>query len=253
MLKCRTSGGVEQLGGQKRLKNGMRGLYVTGTDTGVGKTAVAGVIVRQLVQAGLRVGVYKPVASGSRPDDADGDAMRLWAAAGHPLTLEAVCPQAFAAPISPPHSARAAGRTVDEQLLRTGFMAWRAASDIVVVEGAGGLFSPLGDATLNADLARDLALPLVVVDTGRLGAIGRTLAVVRAARAEGLRVAAVVLSHVDPLHDGPAGDDPARPAAIAAATAADIAARIGPVPLAVLRHGAAEFAPSIDWVELSRG
>ena len=233
------------------------GLFVTGTDTGVGKTAVAVAIVRSLLQntrqTGLRVGVYKPVASGWKPDELDGDAVRLWTAAGRPLSLEAVCPQAFVAPISPPRSARAEGRTVDEQLLRTGFHAWREASDVVIVEGAGALFSPLGDATLNADLAHDLDLPLVVVDTGRLGAIGRTLAVVRAARAEGLRLAAVVMSHVEPLHHDPSGDDPASPGAIAGATAVDVAARISPVPLAVLRHGASEIEPSIDWAELSRG
>jgi len=233
------------------------GLFITGTDTGVGKTAVAVAIVRRLRQtslrAGLRVGVYKPVASGWQPDDADGDALQLWDAAGRPLTLEAACPQSFAAPISPPRSARAAGRCVDEQLLRDGFEAWRRASDIVIVEGAGGLFSPLGDTTLNADLARDLHLPLVVVDTGRLGAVGRTLAVVRAARAEGLRVAAVVISHIEPMHHDPAADTPAGPGAIARANAADIAAWIDPVPVAVLRHEAAEIEPSIDWVELSRG
>jgi dethiobiotin synthetase len=233
------------------------GLFVTGTDTGVGKTAVAVAIVGSLRQtslrAGLRVGVYKPVASGSKPDDASGDAWRLWDAAGRPLSLEAVCPHSFSAPLSPPRSARAAGRCVDEQLLRDGFEAWRRASDIVIVEGAGGLFSPLGETTLNAGLARDLDLPLVVVDTGRLGGIGRTLAVVRAARAEGLRVAAVVISHVEPIDHASAGDDPAGPGAIASTTAADIAAWIYPVPLAVLRHAAAEIEPSIDWLELARG
>jgi len=232
------------------------GLFVTGTDTGVGKTAVAVAIVASLrqnsLQAGLRVGVYKPVASGWKPDDASGDALQLWAAAGRPLSPEAVCPQSFAAPISPPRSARAAGRCVDEQLLRDGFEAWRRASDIVIVEGAGGLFSPLAEKTLNADLARDLNLPLVVVDTGRLGAIGRTLAVVRAARAEGLRVAAVVISHVEPMQE-PAADTPAGPGAIARANVADIAEWIDPAPVVVLRHAAAEFEPSIDWAQLARG
>ena len=233
------------------------GLFITGTDTGVGKTAVAVAIVRSLRQTslhpGLRVGVYKPVASGWKPDDANGDALQLWDAAGRPLSLEAVCPQSFPAPISPPRSARAAGRCVDEQLLRDGCEAGRRASDIVIVEGAGGLFSPLGDTTLNADLARDLNLPLVVVDTGRLGAIGRTLAVVRAARAEGLRVAAVVISHVEPMRHGPTDNDSAGPGVIASANAADIAMRIHPVPVVVLWHEATEIEPSIDWLTLSHG
>jgi dethiobiotin synthetase len=81
-------------------------LVVCGTDTDVGKTAVAVALVRGLVRdglrSGLRVGVYKPVASGWKPDDANGDALQLWDAAGRPLSLEAVCPQSFPAPISPP-------------------------------------------------------------------------------------------------------------------------------------------------------
>jgi len=230
------------------------GLFITGTDTGVGKTAVAVAIVRSLRQtsqhAGLRVGVYKPVASGWKPDDSNGDALQLWDAAGRPLSLEAVCPQSFPAPISPPRSARAAGLCVDEQLLRDGCEAWRRASDIVIVEGAGGLFSPLGDTTLNADLARDLGLPLVLVDTTRLGAIGRTLAVLRAARAEGLQVAAVVLSQVEPCEESP--DDPESPWAIARGSASDLADRIRPVPVTMLAHNATVIEPDLDWLALAQ-
>lgn len=220
-----------------------RGLFVTGTDTDVGKTAVACAIARQLVAAGKRVGVYKPVASGAGP--AASDVMRLWEAAGRPLTPAQVCPQSFAAPIAPPRSARAEGRAVDERLLRDGLEPWWAASDIVVVEGAGGLFSPLGDTLLNVDLARQLGLPLVVVDAARLGAIGRTLTTVMAARASGLAVAAVVLSHTQPLTGRLA--DPASIASIAHDSAADLAARLAPLPVAVLAHDAARIDPVIEW------
>jgi len=231
------------------------GLFVTGTDTDVGKTAVAVTIVRGLVRnrgvAGLRVGVYKPVASGVPPGGAAGSDMgRLWEAAGRPLSIEAVCPQMFTAAISPPQSARAEGRRVDERLLRSGFQVWRDTSDIVIVEGAGGLFSPLGDATLNADLARDLGLPLVVVDAARLGAIGRTLAVVRAARAEGLRVAAVVLSQGEPCGDS--RDDPASPWTIARESASDLADRLRPVPVTMLAHNATAIEPDLAWLTLAR-
>jgi dethiobiotin synthetase len=230
------------------------GLFVTGTDTDVGKTAVAVAIVRHLVReglrSGLRVGVYKPVASGVIPGGVAGnDATRLWEAAGRPLSLDAVCPQMFAAAISPPRSARADGRHVDERLLRTGFATWRDASDIVIVEGAGGLFSPLGDTTLNADLARDLDLPLVVVDAARLGAIGRTLAVAEAAAARGLRLAAVVLSQIEPWADG---DDPASPRAIARQSADDLADRLQPVPVTILLHHADAIEPDPDWLALAR-
>ena len=232
------------------------GLFITGTDTGVGKTAVAVAIVRSLLQGrsldgGLRVGVYKPVASGVDPRDVtESDAGQLWEAAGRPLSLAAVCPQLFIAPISPPASARAEGRCVDEQRLRDGFAVWQRVSDIVIVEGAGGLFSPLADTMLNADLVRDLDLPLVVVDTPRLGAIGRTLAVVEAAAARGLRVAAVVLSQVEPLAGSLA--EPASPRAIARESARHLADLIRPVPVAELGHHVTAFMPAIDWHRLAQ-
>jgi dethiobiotin synthetase len=211
-----------------------RGLFVTGTDTDVGKTAVAVAIVSDLVRRGMRVGVYKPVASGA--DGAMSDAARLWEAAGRPLTLEAVCPQAFRAAIAPVQAAALEGRRVDEQLLRTGFHAWPQISDQVVVEGAGSLFSPLGEDTLNVHVARDLGLPLVVVDAARLGAIGRTLGTVRAARAEGLEVALVVLSCVAPLDGDP--HDPRTTAGVVRDALEALAARLRPIPVRLLAHGA---------------
>jgi dethiobiotin synthetase len=137
---------------------------------------------------------------------------------------------------------------VDEQLLRSGYDVWRAACQIVVVEGAGGLFSPLGDTMLNVDLAHDLGLPLVVVDSARLGAIGRTLATVEAARARGLEVAAIVLSHGKP--NGIA-DGPDAPATIARDAASDLAARLAPVPVAELFYGAEQIEPAVDWLAVA--
>jgi dethiobiotin synthetase len=222
------------------------GLFVTATDTDAGKTAVAVAIVRQVWSAGRRVGVYKPAASGG-----DGDPRALWEAAGRPGRLADVCPQVFAAPISPQHAARLEGRVVNETLLRRGIEPWCAGFDIVVVEGAGGLYSPLGNGTDNAAVVRDLGLPLVVVDAARLGAVGRTQAVVRAARADNLVVAAVVLSQVA-APDGPE-DDPRTTAGIARAACLDLAARLPDIPVAVLRHGAARIEPALDWEAIARG
>lgn len=218
-----------------------RGIFITGTDTDVGKTAVAVAIVRGLVAAGVRVGIYKPVATGGHAD-----AGLLWEAAGRPMTLPDVCPQVFAAPIAPPRSARAEGRLVDERLLECGFAAWAAAFGFVVVEGAGGLFSPLADACSNADLAARLALPLVVVDAARLGAIGRTLATVIAAKARGLQVTAVVLSQTS----SPTGrcDDPGSEWRVAHDSRADLAAILAPLPVAMLPHGGKTIEPPIDWL-----
>jgi dethiobiotin synthetase len=175
------------------------GLFITGTGTEVGKTYVAALMARTLVARGLRVGVYKPAASGCRREGAAlvaDDALALWEAAGRPGSLDAVCPQRFLAAIAPPQAARAEGRTVDAALLRSGVEPWRAASDFVLVEGAGGLFSPLGERDLNIDLAADLGYPALVVAADELGTIHATLATIEAARrrAPGLRIAGVVLN-----------------------------------------------------------
>ncbi len=226
------------------------GVFVVGTDTGVGKTAVAVRILQAVVRSGRRVGGYKPVATGI-PTAAEpgGDPVRLWEAAGRPRSLHEVCPQVFAAPVSPPRSGLAEGRRVDDALLRTGLTAWQS-MDMVVVEGAGGLFSPLGHVTLGVDLARDLGLPLVIVDAARLGGIGRTLCAARAARAEGLTVAACVFSEVAAPADR-RSSDPDR--SIARQTAADLAALLPEVPVTILWHDAAEFDPPLDWWALAAG
>lgn len=226
------------------------GLFLAGTDTDVGKTWVGAAIIRTLRSAGHVVAAYKPVASGfvSAADERS-DGWILWDAAGRRGDPRDVCPQSYAAAIAPAASARAAGCRVDDGLLRSGFAARRAAGDVVVVEAAGGLFSPLSDETLGVDLAREFALPLVVVDAVRLGAIGRSLAVLCAARAEGVRPVAVVLSHTTPPG---AETGPAAPRTIAREAAAEIARR-SMLPVAVLDHGAASMPPGIDWLALAAG
>src|ERR1044071_7239479 len=121
-----------------------KGLFITGTGTGVGKTYVAALVAQALRGAGVRVGVYKPVASGcERHGDelVSPDAVALWEAAGRPATMANVCPQLFAAPLAPHLAARVEGRRVNATLLREGIGYWRETSDVVLVEGAGGLMS----------------------------------------------------------------------------------------------------------------
>lgn len=221
-----------------------RGLFVAGTDTDVGKTRVAAAIARDLAAAGRRVGVYKPVASGWVGSDGS-DAAVLWEAAGRPGTLAEVCPQVFRAALSPPRAAAVEGRTVDDALVRTGFAPWARNSEIVVVEGAGGLFSPLSDRSLNVDLACLIGLPVVLVDSARLGAIGRTLATARAAHAAGVILAAVVLSQVTPPRG--VADDPTSDERIGRDSAADIERLLPGVSVAMLRHHASRIEPAIDW------
>lgn len=227
----------------------LAGLFVTGTDTDAGKTFVAAMILRTLVGAGLRPGACKPVASGVVPGGPS-DARILWEAAGRPRTVADVGPQAFAQPLAPPHAAAAEGSMVDEARLRDGVLEWSATSDVVIVEGAGGLFSPLSERLLNADLAADLGLPLIVVDAGRLGCVGRVLATCLAAEARGLTIAAVVLSQVE--RDGDADPHaPTSPSRILRDGAREIARHLRHGAVTVLPHGATVADPPLDWGRLT--
>ncbi len=148
------------------------GLFITGTDTGVGKTYVGALIARSLVQSGRRVGVYKPAASGCRREGrtlVSDDAVALWNAAGRPGDLDHVCPQRFAAPLAPHLAARAEGKQLDVGLLRRGIEYWQERAEIILVEGAGGLMSPLGEDRYVADLAAEFGFPLLVVSQKRTG------------------------------------------------------------------------------------
>lgn len=177
-----------------------RGLFVTGTSTEVGKTYVAAGIARALVAVGLSVGVYKPVASGCEQKNGtlvNADAVELWQAAGKPLTLAAVCPQTFAAPVAPHLAARQEGKEIDAMLLRSGLDPWKD-FDVVIVEGAGGLMSPISDEEYVADLAIEFGFPLIVVAANTLGVINQTLQTLNTAATfrEGMEVAGVVLNDV---------------------------------------------------------
>jgi dethiobiotin synthetase len=177
----------------------VRGLFITGTGTDVGKTFVAAAIARSLAAAGRRVGVYKPAASGCHPVDSQlmsDDAVALWQAAGKPGELEQVCPQRFAAPLAPHLAAAAEGRAIDAELLRRGLDVWTESSEIVIVEGAGGLLSPITEDEYVADLAAEFGFPLIVVTANVLGTIHQTLAtlVVAATFRDGLDVAGIVLN-----------------------------------------------------------
>lgn len=230
------------------MKIPMQGLFVTGTSTEVGKTFVGALIAKALVAAGHRVGVYKPAASGCRREGdslvAD-DAVALWDAAGKPGELDAVCPQRFAAPLAPHLAARSEGKQLDMDLLREGLTCWHDRCDIVVVEGAGGLMSPLGDEEYVADLACDFGYPLVVVAANRLGVINQTLQtlITAATFRDGLPVAGVVLNDVEE----PSADESA------ATNREEIARRCVPPMLAHVPWQAQEIVPPVDWFSLASG
>ncbi|MFT5526709.1 MAG: dethiobiotin synthetase [Pirellulaceae bacterium] len=182
------------------------GLFIAGTDTDVGKTYVTSLIAKSLVAAGHRVGVYKPVASGcSRVDgqlQAD-DAVAIWEAAGRPRSLNDVCPQAFEAPLAPQLAARAEGREIDEDLLFKGADVWGDDCDILLVEGVGGLMSPITDNLFVADIALELGYPILVVAANRIGVINQTLQTVITAATfrDGLPTAGIILNDVQQPSD----------------------------------------------------
>jgi dethiobiotin synthetase len=179
----------------------MRGLIITGTDTGVGKTFVAAQIIGALRERGIRVGAYKPVVSGCIAGAAGpvwDDLTRLQAALGGEVPIERIAPQRFLAPLAPPVAARLEGRAVDPILLRQGIEWWNDRVDIVMVEGAGGLLSPLTETETVADLACDLGFPLVVVARLSLGTINHTLLTLEAAACRRLSVAGIVLNEPAP-------------------------------------------------------
>jgi dethiobiotin synthetase len=228
-------------------RKNIRGLFITGTDTEVGKTYVTALIARALRDAGHRVGVYKPAASGCERKGrtlVSAAAVALWEAAGKPGSLDEVCPQRFVAPIAPHLAARAEGKELDARLLRKGIEPWLARSEIVLVEGAGGLMSPMGDQEYVADLASDFGFPLVVVAPNVLGTINHTLQTLITASTfrDGLVVAGIVLNN------------PRRPRSDAslATNRAELAARCVPPVLAEVSWKGKGFDAAVDWFRLAR-
>ena len=175
--------------------NPARGIFVIGTDTDVGKTYVACLLVRHLAARGIRVGVYKPVASGLVAGQRS-DAERLMAATGQTWPAERVCPQSFAAPLAPPLAAARAGQHVDKALLAGGVQWWRGRCDALIVEGAGGACSPLSGSSTVLDLAMQLNYPLVLVAGHRLGMINHTLLTLEAIERRGLTALALIVNEV---------------------------------------------------------
>ncbi len=184
-----------------RQGNPARGLFLIGTDTDVGKTYVAQLLIRQLAERGLRVGAYKPVASGI-VEGVAGDAERLHAATGLDWPIDRVCPQRFAAALAPPVAARREGRRVDEALLRSGAAWWRDKCEVLVVEGAGGGLSPIADRTTVLDLAVDVGYEVILVAEHRLGMMNQVLLTLEALQRRALKLAGLVINHPNSATNG---------------------------------------------------
>jgi len=173
-----------------------RGLFVTGTDTGVGKTVVAAVLARLLRNNGINVGVMKPVTSGCREVDGrlvSGDAGLLCRAAGSAYSDD-VAPYCLREALAPAEAAVTEGLRIDFPHIRAAYERLSASYEYVIVEGAGGLMVPLAGGMLIADLVRELELPLLVVARPGLGTINHTVLTCFAAKQLGLQVAGVIIN-----------------------------------------------------------
>ena len=218
------------------------GLFVTGTDTGVGKTYCAVRLTRALASRGLRVAVMKPVAAGAsatleglRNDDA----LALLAAASAPAGYATVNPYCLPAPVSPHLAAAACGIEITLAPILEAYASLAGAADAVVVEGAGGWLVPLGPRLTMADLACALGLPVVLVVGLRLGCLNHAALSAQAIRASGLALAGWIGNAIDPHF------------ALLQENLATLTELLGTAPLCVLPHSLDEDAPRGRAVEIS--
>jgi dethiobiotin synthetase len=173
-----------------------KGIFVTGTDTGVGKTIVAATLARLLKKRSINVAVMKPVTSGCREEGGrlvSDDAELLCYAAGISRSDD-VSPYCLREPLAPSEAAKMDGVRIDFSVIKSAFNRLASSYDYVIVEGAGGIMVPLSGGLLVADLVRELCLPLLVVARPELGTINHTVLTCFAAQQMGLQVAGVVIN-----------------------------------------------------------
>lgn len=201
------------------------GVFVTGTDTGVGKTLVSAALVHTLAAEGRRVAPFKPVAAGADHTAAglrNEDALLLAELAGGHQPYERVNPVLAALPLAPHIALAREGRRFDREAVLAAWRCLRTDADFAVAEGAGGWLVPLGPGYDMADLAADLGLPVLMVVGLRLGCLNHARLTAAAVRARGLPLAGWVVSRIDPAM--PAADE----------NIDSLTASLGGPPLAVL-------------------
>jgi dethiobiotin synthetase len=190
----------------------VKGVFVTGTGTEVGKTVVAAAIARALTARGCRVAVFKPAVTGlDEPGEPDHALLRR--AADSDQADAEIAPYRYGPPASPHLAAELAGEVIDPDRLRETAAAAGRDTDLLVCEGVGGLLVPLAPGYLVRDLAADLGMPLAIAASPGLGTINHTLLTIEAARAAELEVGVVVLT---PWPDSPTPIERSNLATIAA-------------------------------------
>ncbi len=179
----------------------MGGLFITGTDTDVGKTMVTGILARMLRQDGLDLGVWKPVQSGHALHHSEGDVMRLKTMSGIADDPSAMCLHAVMEPLAPSLALSRAGIHATRRDLLNHLKAYKQAHKNILIEGAGGFFVPMTEDTTVADLACEVSYPVLIVARPSLGTVNHTALTAAYARQRGLEVAGVIISGM------PEGDD----------------------------------------------
>jgi dethiobiotin synthetase len=173
----------------------LKGLFVTGTDTGVGKTFVTAALARHLSQCGYSIGVMKPVETGvAGNDSSDSDAAVLKAASSATESLDLISPYRFSPPLAPLAAARQMGVTIELERIVQAFEGLRGRHTLILVEGVGGVMVPVGVDWDVRDLIRRLGLPVLVVGRATLGGVNHALLTLEALKQRGLRVFALLLN-----------------------------------------------------------
>jgi len=180
------------------------GFFIAGTDTGVGKTFIASALVRHFVQRGLNSVGMKPVAAGCElvaGQLLSEDVAQLMAASNIAAPLRTINPYAFAPAIAPHIAAQAEGADIELAVIHQAYIQLSGMAEMVIVEGVGGFRVPLGDSIDTADLAQQLALPVILVVGMRLGCISHALLTAEAIQARGLKLAGWVANTLEPRMD----------------------------------------------------
>jgi dethiobiotin synthetase len=175
----------------------MKSLFVAGTGTDIGKTHVACALIQTVRARGLSVDAFKPMVSGFDPaEPGSSDPGRLAAALGEPDALSRISPRRYRAPLAPNLAARLEGETLqfDDLIKDCRARLTRPDRDLLLIEGAGGVMSPLTDEATNLDLMVALDLPILLVAGSYLGTVSHILTALEVLRARGLTVAAIVMS-----------------------------------------------------------
>ncbi|HEV7165254.1 MAG TPA: dethiobiotin synthase [Gammaproteobacteria bacterium] len=184
----------------------MRGFFITGTDTGIGKTRVTAGLLKAFARAGRKTVGMKPIASGavmSREGLRNDDALALQAAASEKRAYELVNPYCFAPAVAPHLAAMEAGVEIDLETITAAYTELCKGADTVLVEGVGGWQVPLSASLELPDLVRELDLPVILVVGLRLGCLNHASLTARAIRADGLELAGWVANAIDPAFERP--------------------------------------------------